>query len=56
MEHLLVVAGVLATATFATGVLLPVLARRAATDADRAAGDRIAADELSALRRGAASR
>ena len=49
MEHLLVVAGVLATATFATGVMLPVLARRAVNDGDGAV-DRVAAEEWSAVR------
>ncbi|MEX2504507.1 MAG: hypothetical protein WD378_06630 [Egicoccus sp.] len=43
MEHLIVVAGILATATFATGVLLPVLARRDSSDEAR---DRALADEL----------
>lgn len=46
MEHLIVVAGVLATATFATGVLLPLLARRDTTDAAREARERALADEL----------
>ena len=46
MEHLLVVAGILATATFGTGILLPLLARRATTDADRQAGEQALADEF----------
>lgn len=46
MEHLIVVAGVLAAATFATGVLLPVLARRDTSEAGREASDRALADEL----------
>ncbi|MFA9444545.1 hypothetical protein [Egicoccus sp. AB-alg6-2] len=46
MEHLLVVAGVLATATFATGVLLPVLARREERGHDATSRDRSLADEL----------
>lgn len=46
MEHLIVVAGVLATATFGTGVLLPLLARRDTTEAGREADDRALADEL----------
>jgi hypothetical protein len=45
MEHLIVVATVLAIATFATGVVLPLAARRR-TDLD----DPVAADELSAWR------
>ncbi|GGI09517.1 hypothetical protein [Egicoccus halophilus] len=56
MEHLLVVAGVLATATFATGVLLPVLARREASDDARAEVHRSLTDELSAGRPGAVAR
>jgi hypothetical protein len=43
MEHLIVVATVLAIATFATGVVLPLATRRRA-DLD----DTVAADELSA--------
>ena len=46
MEHLIVVAGVLATATFATGAMLPLLARRDRTDAAREARERALADEL----------
>lgn len=46
MEHLIVVAGILATATFGTGVLLPLLARRDATEAGREATERALADEL----------
>jgi hypothetical protein len=47
MEHLIVVAATLAAATFATGLLLPVLARRSATPED---AERALADELAALR------
>lgn len=45
MEHLIVVATVLAIATFATGALLPLAARRR-TDPE----DPVARDELSAWR------
>jgi hypothetical protein len=47
MEHLIVVAATLATATFATGLLLPVLVRRSEQPEDAEAA---LADELAALR------
>jgi hypothetical protein len=46
VEHLIVVATVLGIATFATGLLLPVLARRS----DREAAEAALADELAASR------
>jgi hypothetical protein len=47
VEHLLVVAITLAIATFVTGLLLPVLARRTGPDEEH---DRRLADELAASR------
>jgi hypothetical protein len=46
VEHLIVVATILGIATFATGLLLPVLARRS----DREAAEAALADELAASR------
>lgn len=48
MEHLIVVAAVLAIATIVTGLLLAALSRRAQTPEERAERERQLRDELTA--------